>query len=391
MSDLPQQNTIVQYLADGIEDQYLFAFYVPDDVDIEVYVTPVGQTPIPESDIQELGVAYTVTQNVDPITGGYITFLPGYIPAAGSSVTLNRNVQASLDVEFANGQNFNGANLDAALDKLLLLIQQNQTYALQRNLSYRVNTYLTNEQATIQANTQLQPLLPGYIWQGAADGGVVAVLLEENPDVSTLRSELASQSPTTNGASLVGYYDQVNSLPTTVKAFLDNIVTFMQTQLEAQLWQPGDLKDHASATVPTGWLSCDGSAVSRTTYAALFAAIGTTWGSGDGSTTFNLPDFRRRTSVGSGGSGSVTLGNAVGNVGGEETHTQTIAEMPAHDHTGSFWNLNTFNASSGGSPVPIYSGGSAHGNTPVSVASQGGGSPFNVIQPSGVVLKIIKT
>lgn len=391
MSDLPQQNTIVQYLADGVEDQYLFAFYVPDDVDIEVYVTPVGQAPIPESDIQELGVAYTVTQNVDPITGGYITFLPGYIPAAGSSVTLNRNVQASLDVEFANGQNFNGANLDAALDKLLLLIQQNQTYALQRNLSYRVNTYLTNEQATIQANTQLQPLLPGYIWQGAADGGVVAVLLEENPDVSTLRSELASQSPTTNGASLVGYYDQVNSLPTTVKAFLDNIVTFMQTQLEAQLWQPGDLKDHASATVPTGWLSCDGSAVSRTTYAALFAAIGTTWGSGDGSTTFNLPDFRRRTSVGSGGSGSATLGNAVGNVGGEETHTQTIAEMPAHDHTGSYWNLNTFNAGSGGAPVPIYSGGSAHGNTPVSVASQGGGTPFNVIQPSGVVLKIIKT
>lgn len=49
---------------------------------------------------------------------------------------------------------------------------------------------------------------------------------------------------------------------------------------------------YAANTAPTGWLECDGSAVSRTTYAALFAALGTAWGVGDGSTTFNLPDLR---------------------------------------------------------------------------------------------------
>ncbi len=47
----------------------------------------------------------------------------------------------------------------------------------------------------------------------------------------------------------------------------------------------------ALQTLPTGWLLCDGSAVSRTAYAALFSAIGTTWGAGDGSTTFNVPDL----------------------------------------------------------------------------------------------------
>ncbi|HCM6673365.1 tail fiber protein [Klebsiella pneumoniae] len=56
--------------------------------------------------------------------------------------------------------------------------------------------------------------------------------------------------------------------------------------------QPGDIKYTARSTAPTGWLKANGDAVSRTTYAALFAAIGTTFGAGDGSTTFNLPDLR---------------------------------------------------------------------------------------------------
>lgn len=70
---------------------------------------------------------------------------------------------------------------------------------------------------------------------------------------------------------------------------------------------PGVIMDYAGATVPTGWLECDGSAVSRTTYSALHAVLkdvgGTDaygWGSGNGTTTFNLPDFRGRTSVGKG-------------------------------------------------------------------------------------------
>lgn len=62
---------------------------------------------------------------------------------------------------------------------------------------------------------------------------------------------------------------------------------------------------YAGSSIPTGWLECDGSAVSRTTYAALFTAISTTWGTGDGSTTFNLPDMRGKVAVGD-GTGTVT-------------------------------------------------------------------------------------
>lgn len=62
----------------------------------------------------------------------------------------------------------------------------------------------------------------------------------------------------------------------------------------------GTVKALAHATVPFGYLACDGSAVSRTTYATLFVFLSTSWGAGDGSTTFNVPDFRGRVLVGSG-------------------------------------------------------------------------------------------
>jgi microcystin-dependent protein len=76
---------------------------------------------------------------------------------------------------------------------------------------------------------------------------------------------------------------------------------------------PGAVTDYAGSSVPTGWLECDASAVSRTTYAALFTAIGTTWGVGDGSTTFNLPPSSGRTRIGR-GTGTVAETVAAGSV-----------------------------------------------------------------------------
>lgn len=146
----------------------------------------------------------------------------------------------------------------------------------------------------------------------------------------------------------------------------------------------GTLIDFAGTAAPTGYIGCDGSAVSRATYSALFAAIGTTWGAGDGSTTFNLPDFRRRVAVGSGGSGTGTLGNAVGNTGGAETHTLSTAEMPSHTH--SISNPGGVAASSG-----LTAGADFNFNALVNTNATGGGGAHNNLQPSAVVLKCIKT
>lgn len=107
---------------------------------------------------------------------------------------------------------------------------------------------------------------------------------------------------------------------------------------------PGSIMDYAGTSAPSGWLFCYGQAVSRTTYAALFAAISTTFGSGDGSTTFNLPDCRGRVSAGKddmGGTSANRLtnqsgglnGDTLGATGGAETHTLTESQIAEHNHT----------------------------------------------------------
>lgn len=221
MSNIPQQETIVQYIANSAQTEYTFAFYAPLNTDIKVYYQAANATPVPADDLLVLNVDYTVTFNASPIDGGYITLL--FAPTTGYYLTIDRFVEASLNTNFSLAQNFNGANLDAALARLLLLDQQNQNYALQRNLSYIINTYLPN--AT--PYTQLPPLGNQQIWIGSGDG-VAAATLEENPDVSTLRSELANNAPGTDGARLVGYYDSVTGEDATT---LNDYLTFLPTYI----------------------------------------------------------------------------------------------------------------------------------------------------------------
>jgi len=99
----------------------------------------------------------------------------------------------------------------------------------------------------------------------------------------------------------------------------------------------GDIKMWPVATAPSSWSNCDGGALSRTTYASLFALIGTTFGAGDGSTTFNKPNFNGRSPLGI-GQGSTAEGGGTGTARtlgqqlGAETHTLTTDQTPNHTH-----------------------------------------------------------
>lgn len=85
-----------------------------------------------------------------------------------------------------------------------------------------------------------------------------------------------------------------------------------------------------SDTIPNNWLLCDGQAVSRTDYSSLFNVLGTTYGQGDGTTTFNLPNKKGKVAVGK--DTNDTDFNVLGKTGGEKEHTLTITEIPAHSH-----------------------------------------------------------
>lgn len=87
----------------------------------------------------------------------------------------------------------------------------------------------------------------------------------------------------------------------------------------------------AGSTAPSGWIICDGAAVSRSTYSDLFTAIGTAYGEGNGSTTFNLPNLKGRVPVGL--DSSQTEFDARGETGGAKTHTLTSSEIASHNHS----------------------------------------------------------
>lgn len=94
----------------------------------------------------------------------------------------------------------------------------------------------------------------------------------------------------------------------------------------------GTISQFAGEVCPEGYKFCDGSALSRKLFNALFYAIGTTYGIGDGVTTFNLPDLRSKVPVGL--SNSQPEFNSLNNQGGEINHTLTTSEMPSHNHSG---------------------------------------------------------
>ena len=108
----------------------------------------------------------------------------------------------------------------------------------------------------------------------------------------------------------------------------------------------GEIKMWPTASAPTGFLICNGSAISRATYATLFAVLGTTFGSGDGSTTFNIPDFRDRMPIGAGNTYSAnSLGGSANAIVVSHNHTATTSiSDPGHSHSTFWWMTNDFNA-----------------------------------------------
>ena len=150
----------------------------------------------------------------------------------------------------------------------------------------------------------------------------------------------------------------------------------------------GFILPFGGGTAPSGWLECNGQVVSRSTYSALFAIIGTIYGAGDGSTTFAVPDLQGRVIVGQGGNTALRTPTDLEDVGdtfGSQTHTLTEDEMPKHRHQSDFFIPNVNHPR-----VRIHHGGVSKYGQPFTTFA-GGDQAHNNIQPSIVINYLIKT
>ena len=201
-------------------------------------------------------------------------------------------------------------------------------------------------------------------------------------------------------ASVVGT-DTAQTLTNKTVNFADNTITGVPQAAVTDLVDDIaalELADHnpigtvlmwaGGATAPTGYLIAAGAAISRTTYSALFAVIGTMYGVGDGVSTFNLPALPGRVIVGF--DATQTEFDTMGEAGGEKTHLLTTAEMPSHTHykaISGFSDPGTEYADD--SYYPRVSGSNPQAGA-LSTAAAGGGGAHNNLQPYIVLRYIVK-
>ena len=256
-------------------------------------------------------------------------------------------------------------------------------------------------------------LAPGYL--GVT--GQTILTSQHNPPLEDIASGLSVTLLRTGVAPMLANLPMGGFKMTGLASGTAATDAVSKSQLDGAAPPVGAVIDYAGSTAPAGWLLCYGQAISRSSYAALFSAIGATYGAGDGSTTFNLPDCRGRVAAGKddmGGSAAGRLtgpvigsigGTILGNTGGEQAHTITISETAPHAHggatgVGAGTAISFNNVVQNLAGTSSFAGGGAAGFANLSVpfnththpiTAEGGGVAHNNVQPTIIFNKIIRS
>ena len=253
-------------------------------------------------------------------------------------------------------------------------------------------------------------LVPGYL----AVTGQTIMASQHNPPFEDIAAALSQVLLRSGNSPMAGIFN-FNSFKGINLANGSSPTDAVNKSQIDNLSPVGIVSAFAGATAPAGWLLCFGQAISRTSYAALFTALGTTYGVGDGTTTFNLPDYRGRVLAGADNMGGTlanrltaasgwTAGATIPNAQGSEVHTLTAAQMPVHGHgvnDPSHQHLFTRPAMVGGTgrganpanfDVQIIQQALTEGAlTGISIQNAGGDGAHNNVQPTIITNYIIRT
>lgn len=265
-----------------------------------------------------------------------------------------------------------------------------------------------NDIITIEAAQSEEPLAPTGGSPSTDNFQVMRIDQEGTLTFNGIGNDTAAVDSGTYGLGEVRapYTNVYHNDSLTTKSYVDAAVTGSVPT--------GSVVSYAgTGSAPSGWIICNGQAISRTAASDLWDLIGTTYGSGDGSTTFNVPDLRGRAVIGQdGGTGRVAnaAADSFGGTLGAETHTLSKAEMPSHNHNASTneqgghshgLKISTKGVDGDGNTEWLFRSQAAadrtgwmdergnHSHT-VTINDRGGSGPHNNMQPTMALNWIIK-
>lgn len=238
----------VSYTASASQTNFTFPFDFYDKNDILVYQTLASETPSDQADLLTINNDYTITET-PPAKGGTVVLNTG--ASVNDVIVIVNNIGLNRDTNFINS--LDADQINDQFNKIILMVQRLNMELTNRGLKYQntdqidVSTPLTQNIMPVLANktTGKIPILSTN-----TSGGLIATEIDEDDEASTLRSDLAANTVSNSGASLVGYYDPLSGTPTDVKSEIDSL----NSSLVGASFVTGMWMGYWGTTAPTGWI-----------------------------------------------------------------------------------------------------------------------------------------
>ncbi len=366
----------IKYVADGVTVEFTFNWnYVSAD-SVKVYSEVDGVQTLIES-------GYTLTPATN---GGVITFDEA---PADMNIIISRETPNTQSTIYVTSKGFEAKVIQDDLDRRTAVSQES------RELSNRTLAYPLGTSSSIGA--EIPAPTAGKSLKGSSDGLRYIATTYDPDDAGTYatQAQASASAASTSATNALASKEkaekwaeeaedvEVETGKYSAKHWSAKAEEFAGSVDSTKLVPIGTVLEYSGSTAPDGFLIADGSAISRTAYADLFAIDGTVFGAGNGSTTFNIPDRRERVGVGY-KSGSAEFGT-LGQTGGKKTHTLTVDEMPNHAHP-----VVYSNETGTAYTRLVVEGSNSSGSLGDTAAAVGGGQAHNNLQPYITMNYIIK-